>query len=163
MKNLIIGALALALAIALIGVLGAQSQRTANVEVRVWEDVNDPERNYVSARPEGGSWRTLGTVPVNMNSVSASGRYRYGDLTLAVPLPDAPAATATPTATATATPAETRHGHPRSTTSCRCARIRVNGGCDQRFRPARICTTRTTTTYHSHAVDDANHSRTPWH
>lgn len=67
----------------------AQSQRTANVEVRVWEDVNDPERNYISARPEGGSWSTLGTIPLPLtDGISSSGRFRYGDITLAVPLPD---------------------------------------------------------------------------
>lgn len=67
----------------------AQSQRTANVEVRVWEDVNDPERNYISARPEGGSWSALGTIPLPLaDGVSSSGRFRYGDITLAVPLPD---------------------------------------------------------------------------
>ena len=68
----------------------AQGQRTANVEVRVWEDVNDPERNYISARPEGGSWSTLGTIRLPLtDGVSSSGRFRYGDITLAVPLPDA--------------------------------------------------------------------------
>ena len=68
----------------------AQGRWTANVEVRVWEDVNDPERNYISARPEGGSWSTLGTIPLPLtDGVSSSGRFRYGDITLAVPLPDA--------------------------------------------------------------------------
>ena len=67
----------------------AQGQRTANVEVRVWEDVNDPERNFISARPEGGSWSTLGTIRLPLtDGVSSSGRFRYGDITLAVPLPD---------------------------------------------------------------------------
>ena len=76
----------------------AQSSRTANVEVRVWEDVNDPERNYISARPEGGSWRTLGTIPIPLtDGVSSSGRFRYGDITLAVPLPDEPATASAPT------------------------------------------------------------------
>ena len=74
----------------------AQSTRTANVEIRVWEDVNDPARNYISARPEGGSWRTLGTIPIPLTD-GQSGRFRYGDITLAVPLPDASEATATPT------------------------------------------------------------------
>ena len=75
----------------------AQGQRTANVEVRVWEDVNDPERNFISARPEGGSWSTLGTIPLPLtDGVSSSGRFRYGDITLAVPLPDAPEAVALP-------------------------------------------------------------------
>ena len=74
----------------------AQSTRTANVEIRVWEDVNDPARNYISARPEGGSWRTLGTIPIPLTD-GQSGRFRYGDITLGVPLPDASEATATPT------------------------------------------------------------------
>ena len=75
----------------------AQGQRTANVEVRVWEDVNDPERNFISARPEGGSWSTLGTIRLPLtDGVSSSGRFRYGDITLAVPLPDASEAVALP-------------------------------------------------------------------
>ncbi len=99
MKNWIIGGLVVALVAVSIGAgVLAQSQRTANVEVRVWEDVNDPERNYISARPEGGSWRTLGTIPLPLtDGVSSSGRFRYGDITLAVPVPDAPTATPTPT------------------------------------------------------------------
>ena len=90
MKNWIIGGLVVALAGVSIGAgVLAQSQRTANVEVRVWEDVNDPERNYISARPQGGSWSTLGTIPLPLtDGVSSSGRFRYGDVTLAVPLPD---------------------------------------------------------------------------
>ncbi len=85
-KNLIIGLLAAVIAVG--GALAfAQSSPTANIEVRVWEDVNDPERNYISARPEGGSWRTLGTIPIPLtDGVSSSGRFRYGDITLAVPL-----------------------------------------------------------------------------
>ena len=105
LKNWIIGGLVVALAVSIGAGVLAQSQRTANVEVRVWEDVNDPERNFISARPEGGSWRTLGTIPIPLtDGVSSSGRFRYGDITLAVPLPDAPGA---PTATPTPTPAPT--------------------------------------------------------
>ena len=98
MKNWIIGALATALAVSVAaGVIAQPGGRTATVEVRVWEDVNDPERNYVSARPEGGSWRTLGTIPIPLtDGVSSSGRFRYGDITLAVPLPDAPTSTPDP-------------------------------------------------------------------
>ena len=90
----------------------AQGQRTANVEVRVWEDVNDPERNFISARPEGGSWSTLGTIRLPLtDGVSSSGRFRYGDITLAVPLPEGEAAQ----------PVETR---PAITS---CADARTNG------------------------------------
>ena len=48
------------------------------VEVRVWERADDPSRNFVSARAEGGSWADLGTVPVTLDGVSVSGVYRYG-------------------------------------------------------------------------------------
>lgn len=91
MKNWIIGALVAALTLSAVAFAFAQSSRTANVEVRVWEDVNDPLSNYISARPEGGSWRVLGTISLPLDDgVSSSGRFRYGDITLAVPLPDAP-------------------------------------------------------------------------
>lgn len=90
MKNWILVALAGVLTITITAFAFAQSSGTANVEVRVWEDVNDPLRNYISARPEGGSWRTLGTIPLPLDDgISSSGRFRYGDITLAVPLPDA--------------------------------------------------------------------------
>lgn len=122
MKNWIIAGL-----VAVIAVGGAitfaQSSRTANVEVRVWEDVNDPERNYISARPEGGSWRTLGTIPLPLtDGVSSSGRFRYGDITLAVPLPTAeptptPTARPTPTPTARPTPTPTPTPAPTQTTT----------------------------------------------
>lgn len=53
------------------------------MEIRVWESASDPSRNFVSARgAEGGSWRTLGTVPVAMDG--RSGAFRYGDITLTV-------------------------------------------------------------------------------
>ena len=61
------------------------AQSTTNVDIRVWESADDPARNFVSARAEGGSWRDLGTVPVAMDGVSASGRYRYGDIALTLP------------------------------------------------------------------------------
>ena len=91
-KNLVIAALVGVIAVG--GALVyAQSSRTANVEVRVWESTSDPERNYISARPEGGSWSTLGTIPLGRGEASAyettsNGRFRYSDITLAVPLPD---------------------------------------------------------------------------
>ena len=107
-KNWIIAGLAVALVAVSVGAgVLAQASRTANVEVRVWEDVNDPERNYISARPEGGSWRALGTIPLPLtDGVSSTGRFRYGDITLAVPLPEGSASQprVTPTPTPTPTP-----------------------------------------------------------
>lgn len=101
MKRWGLAALVLVAAIGGTAFAVAQSTRTANVEVRVWEDVNDPLRNFISARPEGGSWRTLGTIPLPLDDgVSSSGRFRYGDITVAVPLSgDAPTSTPTPTPT----------------------------------------------------------------
>ena len=108
-KNIVIVALAVLLAV--LGTLAlVMGQQRATVEVRVWEDVNDPERNYISARAAGGSWRDLGTVPLDMSGISESGRYRYGDIELAVPVSGAPAEptpTPMPTATSTPTPSPT--------------------------------------------------------
>ena len=54
--------------------------------MRVWQSRSDANALYISARPEGGSWGTLGTIPLDMSGVSSSGVYRYGDIALAVPL-----------------------------------------------------------------------------
>ena len=59
--------------------------REVNVEVRVWQRVSDANALYISARPEGGSWRTLGTIPIDMSGLSGSRAYRYGDITVTVP------------------------------------------------------------------------------
>ena len=61
------------------------AQSTANVEVRVWQRISDARALYISARPEGGSWRTLGTIPIDMSGISGSRAYRYGDITVTVP------------------------------------------------------------------------------
>ena len=87
MKRISIGILLAAIALGGGLVAFAQSTGTANVEIRVWEDVNDASTNYISARPEGGSWQTLGTIPIPLDGVSNSGRFRYGDITLGVPIP----------------------------------------------------------------------------
>jgi len=56
---------------------------TANVEVRIWQRVADPLRIYISARPEGGLWDTLGTIPLPLDDGHSSNRnYRYGDVTV---------------------------------------------------------------------------------
>ena len=61
------------------------AQSAANVEVRVWQRVSDASALYISARPEGGSWATLGTIPLDMDGRSSTGAYRYGDIALSVP------------------------------------------------------------------------------
>ncbi len=60
---------------------------TVNIEVRVWQHTADPLRIYISARPEGGSWNTLGTIPLPLDDgLSSNGRYRYGDIAVDVGL-----------------------------------------------------------------------------
>ena len=62
----------------------------ATVEVRVWQDVRDSARIYISARPADGSWRTLGTIRLPLDDgLSSTGRFRFGDISLDVPPPDA--------------------------------------------------------------------------
>ena len=61
----------------------AAQESTANVEVRVWQKISDWRSIYVSARPEGGDWGTLGTIPLPLDDgYSSSGNYRYGDITV---------------------------------------------------------------------------------
>ena len=79
--------LALLVGVAVAGPAMAQDGGgAATVEVRVWQSVDDDRDLYVSARPAGGSWRALGTVPLALDGLTASGAYRYGDVALAVPL-----------------------------------------------------------------------------
>ena len=90
MKNAIIALLVVALAVSVAAGVLARSSRTVNVEVRVWQDVNEPEAVWLSARPRGGSWSFAGTVPVPLDGVhTASGRYRYGDIVVALSVPPA--------------------------------------------------------------------------
>lgn len=84
----ILALVATVVALVVVAGVAAQSESTANVEVRVWQRVTDAESLFISARPEGGSWRTLGTIPLGRGEASAyarsaSGSYRYSDITLA--------------------------------------------------------------------------------
>ena len=60
----------------------------ATVEIRVWQNVGNQRLLYISARPAGGSWATLGTIRLPMEGLSLTGRFRYSDTVLAVPLPE---------------------------------------------------------------------------
>ena len=54
-----------------------------DVHVRVWQDVNDPLRLFISARPAGGRWDTLGTIRLLLDDGLSSGRDdRFGDVTV---------------------------------------------------------------------------------
>ncbi len=90
MKKLIIAALVtIILVSSMFTPVVAQDSAEATVEVRVWQEVGEELHFYISARPAGGSWGTVGTIPLPLDDgVSGNGRYRYGDIRLDVPLPD---------------------------------------------------------------------------
>ena len=91
MKRVTLGVIAaLMLAAALAPGNEAMAQSTARVEVRVWQSVSDDRGIYVSARPAGGSWATLGTIPLDLDGLSSSRAYRYGDIAIEAPLSDEP-------------------------------------------------------------------------
>ena len=63
------------------------------VEVRVWQQITNPRRIDISARPVGGDWDVVGTISLPLDDgFSSSGNYRYGDITVAVPVHGAPSA-----------------------------------------------------------------------
>ena len=88
------GALLLAV-VASTGVAHAESGDAASediapveviIELRVWQDVSDAESLYVSARPEGGNWRSFGTVPFTLGpprGYGADALHQYGDVYVA--------------------------------------------------------------------------------
>ena len=83
MKRVPLGVIAaLILAAALAPGNEAAAQSTARVEVRVWQSVSDDRGIYVSARPAGGSWAALGTIPLDLDGLSSSRAYRYGDIAI---------------------------------------------------------------------------------
>ena len=84
----------------------------AGVDVRVWQRISDARSLYISARPTGGSWQALGTIPLGKGKAtayrtSASGRYRYSDIALAVPVHASARSAPTPTPTPRSTPSST--------------------------------------------------------
>ena len=92
MQNWIIAALVAALALSLVaGVVAqgqGQAQRTATVQLRLWESSADPSENYISIRDDDGFW-TPDTPPLLLDDgLSRGGRYRYGDLTMESTVPD---------------------------------------------------------------------------
>jgi len=82
----LVGLVALA---GLVVVSAAEAQgggATAPVEVRVWQNVGDLEDIRISARPAGGDWRILGTIPLPLDETTDSGTFVYGDIDLDVAL-----------------------------------------------------------------------------
>ena len=65
----------------------AQDARTTAIELRVWQHREDASIIHITARPAGGSWGTLGTIPLPLDDgISQSGRWRFGDVAISVPL-----------------------------------------------------------------------------
>ena len=56
---------------------------TVTVEMRLWQDVHNAENVWISARPQGGDWRTLGTIPFPLDAGDGAATYRYRDLAIA--------------------------------------------------------------------------------
>ncbi len=53
------------------------------VDLRIWEHQEDPEVNYVSARPASGSWKPFGTIRLHFDDgLSEDGLFRYSDITI---------------------------------------------------------------------------------
>ncbi len=86
MRRLAVLALAALLGVVMLAGGSAQGGPTINVEVRVWQNVRDNLDISISARPQGGSWRTLGTVDLPLDDGVSASRFRYGDILLDVPL-----------------------------------------------------------------------------
>ena len=79
--------LAGALALSIITGAAARSEGGVTVELRVWQHVTHPDRHYISARLTDGSWRMLGTVPLELDDgTSRSGMWRYGTHTFDLPV-----------------------------------------------------------------------------
>ena len=88
MKNWIIAALVAVIAVgSALGAFAATRTVDRVVEVRLWEHADDPSRNYISIRAQGGDWSAAGTIPVSTDDgVTSDGRFRYGDLTVVLPV-----------------------------------------------------------------------------
>ena len=85
MKNWIIAALVAVIAIG--GAVGAFAGTGAVdrvIEIRLWQNVDDPSENHLSIRARGGDW-SLVEVP-QAHGTSDSGQYAYADLSVVLPV-----------------------------------------------------------------------------
>ncbi len=133
MKNLIIALLVAALAVVGGLAYAGSVDTTADVDVTVWKHA-DSGGIYLSTRPAGGSWTTHNT-PVDLSNLHPQypSWYQGSAITVSVPVtvdvPDSPAPESEQSSSVTETEVSGYyHDH--------CARNRVSGGCDQRFRPS---------------------------
>ncbi|MCY3646996.1 MAG: FxLYD domain-containing protein [Chloroflexi bacterium] len=85
-KNAVIAALAVVLALSIAGVV-AQTQRTATVQVRIYEDIEDPTVHYISSRPHGGEWTESREVPPLNDGFVQAGKYRFVNVWVGATIP----------------------------------------------------------------------------
>ena len=85
--------IALVAAVIGVGALGAAQpygHPTTNIELRVWQGIEDRTAIAIGARSIDGSWGALGMVPLPLDDgFSPNGDYRYGQTTIEVPLTSA--------------------------------------------------------------------------
>ena len=59
---------------------------TVFIQMRIWQHVDDTDNIWISARPEGGRWDTLGTIPFPLEhragGYSDVSKFRYADLAM---------------------------------------------------------------------------------
>ena len=76
------------LAVATQTTASAQGITAADLEIRVWQDVEDGREISIGVREVTDSWSTLGRVPLPLDDgLSSGGHYRYGQIAVDVPLP----------------------------------------------------------------------------
>ena len=85
-KNAVIAVLAVVLALSIAGVV-AQTQRTATVQVRIYEDLADPSVHHISSRPHGGEWTESRELPPLQDGFVQAGRYRFGTVWVGATVP----------------------------------------------------------------------------
>ena len=82
--------IALVAAVIGVGALGASQpygDPTTDIELRVWQGIEDRTAIAIGARATDGSWGALGMVPLPLDDgFSPNGDYRYGQTTVEVPL-----------------------------------------------------------------------------
>lgn len=68
----VVAFLSMAVGLAPTGAAGGTSSNTVVVELRIWQNVDDAEDIWVSARPAGGDWNELGTLPLEFERPEGS-------------------------------------------------------------------------------------------
>ena len=90
MRRIFIALVAVAIGVGALGASQPYGDPTTNIELRVWQGIEDRTDIAIGARSIDGSWGALGMVPLPLDDgFSPNGDYRYGQATLEVPLTSA--------------------------------------------------------------------------